>query len=117
MACKRDIYKLLDSFCQKGIIKNYYTCYNKISIYGGETFMEINLDTFEIGLRFVNLESIVKYFKMKGSFKKEELVYLKRSIMAAKKLWTTINAEKDIEKLPKVIKMAIRTFELENDFI
>ena len=116
MACKRDIYKLLDSFCQKGIKKNCYTCYHNISIYG-ENCLEINLDTFEIGLKCFNLETINKNFKMKGSFKKEELVYLKRSIMAAKKLWTTINEEKDIEKLPKVIKMAIRTFEMETDFV
>lgn len=117
MACKRDIYKLLDSFVKKGIKKNYYTCYKKLSIYGYENYLKIDLDTFVIGLKCFNLETFIRYFKIKGSFKKEELVYLKRSIMAAKKLWTTINGEEDLEKLPKVIKMAIRTFELENDFI
>lgn len=119
MACKRDIYKLLDSFCNKGIKKNHYTCYNRNTVYDGANSMDIDLDTFEITLMcFKHLDvSICEEYKLKGSFKKEELVYLKRSLMAAKKLWLTINEEKDIEKLPKIIKMAIKTFELENDFI
>jgi hypothetical protein len=43
---------------------------------------------------------------------------LKRSITAAKKMWNTICSEDSFgEKREKAIKIAVRTFEMENDFV
>ena len=49
---------------------------------------------------------------------KTELINLKRSITAAKKMWDTICAEDaHDDKREKTIKIAVRTFEMENDFV
>lgn len=117
MACKQDIYKLLNSFCQTK---------NKILYVGRhrnerivDDILNIDLGTKIIELVcWINLKQIRYTFDVKGSMEKTELINLKRSISAAKKMWNTICSEDAFgEKREKTIKIAVRTFEMENDFV
>lgn len=117
MACKQDIYKLLNSFCQTLNKKLYVTSHKNERI--GPDILNINLETKIIVLVCWNKYNEIKYtFDLKGSMEKTELINLKRSISASKKMWNTICSEDAWDdKREKTIKIAVRTFEMENDFV
>lgn len=117
MACKQDIYKLLNSFCQT-LNKQQYASRHKNERIGVD-ILNIDLNTKIIVLVCWSKFKEIKYtFDLKGSMEKTELINLKRSITAAKKMWDTICAEDaHDDKREKTIKIAVRTFEMENDFV
>ena len=117
MACKQDIYKLLNSFC-KTLNKQVYVCSNRNERCGTDV-LNIDLKTKLIVLVCWSKYKEIKYtFDLKGSMEKTELINLKRSISAAKKMWNTICSEDSFDdKREKTIKIAVRTFEMENDFV
>lgn len=117
MACKQDIYKLLNSFCQT-LNKQQYASRHKNERIGVD-ILNIDLHTKIIVLVCWSKFKEIKYtFDLKGSMEKTELINLKRSITAAKKMWDTICAEDaHDDKREKTIKIAVRTFEMENDFV
>ena len=117
MDCKQDIYKLLNSFCQT-LNKQQYASRHKNERIGVD-ILNIDLNTKIIVLVCWSKFKEIKYtFDLKGSMEKTELINLKRSITAAKKMWDTICAEDaHDDKREKTIKIAVRTFEMENDFV
>ena len=117
MACKQDIYKLLNSFSQT-LNKRVYVCSHKNERIDRD-IMNIDLQTKLIELVCWSKYKEFKYvFDLKGSMEKTELINLKRSITAAKKMWNTICSEDAWDdKREKTIKIAVRTFEMENDFV
>lgn len=117
MACKQDIYKLLNSF-GRTLNKQVYVSIHKNERIGNDV-LNINLLTKIIELVcWCKFKEIRYTFDLKGSMEKTELIILKRSITAAKKMWNTICAEDaHDDKREKTIIMAVRTFEMENDFV
>lgn len=117
MACKQDIFKLLNSFC-KTLNKQVYISNHRNERIGND-ILNIDLRTKIIELVCWSKYKEIKYtFDLKGSMEKTELINLKRSISAAKKMWNTICSEDAWDdKREKTIKIAVRTFEMENDFV
>lgn len=117
MACKQDIYKLLNSFCQTLNKQVYISSHRNERI--EKDILNIDLKTKLIVLVCWSKFKEMKYtFDLKGSMEKTELINLKRSISAAKKMWNMICSEDAFDdKREKTIKIAVRTFEMENDFV
>lgn len=117
VACKQDIYKLLNSFCQTQN-KRLYVSTHRNTLIDGDT-LNIDLEKKIILLVCRSKYKEIQYtFDLYGGMEKTELNKLKKSISAAKKMWNTICSQDAFdEKREKTIKIAVRTFEMETDFV
>lgn len=117
VACKQDIYKLLNSFCQTQNKRLYISTHRNTRI--DKDVLNIDLEKKIILLVCWDRFNIFRYtFDLYGGMEKTELNNLKRSITAAKKMWNTICSQDAFdEKREKTIKIAVRTFEMEIDFV
>jgi len=117
MACKKDIYKLLNSFSRTLNKQVYVSSHNNERF--GKDILKIDLCSKIIELEcWCNYKEIKYTLDLKGSMEKTDLINLKRSISAVKKMWNTICSEDAFDdKREKNIAIAVRTFEMENDFV